>query len=282
LTLKKVVSKKSDKEDGEKQKNKTSKETNSCELNGNHNKTDSINFDVDNTSSLEPNLELDSDTDRNITIDSICTQEDRELENIDVSNENSNEADVKNSENNILEMSIKNSDHVYSPSNSLDDIEFSHDLEDDELKSRNIISPAFYFNISSRAPLHSVNDFDPTLEEDISLPLKETIVIDNSKKRKYEDLLEDNQKSSKVLKLWKIMKYPFQKISMGTLTNENDSTIPKSEVMIKDNKSMISETTVNENNVNEIYKSNGNETETEIGDTTEENTTNKQTFCNIV
>lgn len=95
LTLKKVVSKKSDKDDGEKQKNKTSKELNGTELNGNHNKTDSINFDVDNTSSLEPNLEMDSDTDRNITLDSICTQEDRESENIDVSNENSNEADVK-------------------------------------------------------------------------------------------------------------------------------------------------------------------------------------------
>lgn len=98
LTLKKVVSKKSDKDDGDKQKHKTSKETNDSELNGNHNKTDSINFDVDNTSSLEPNLEMDSDTDRNITIDSICTQEDRESENIDVSNDNSNEADIKNGE----------------------------------------------------------------------------------------------------------------------------------------------------------------------------------------
>lgn len=95
LTLKKVVSKKSDKDDVEKHKNKKSKEING-ELNGNLNKTDSINFDIDNTSSLEPNLEMDSDTDRNITIDSICTQEDRESENIDNSNENSNEADVKN------------------------------------------------------------------------------------------------------------------------------------------------------------------------------------------
>lgn len=100
LTLKKVVSKKSDKDDIEKQ-NKTSKEMNGNEFNGNHNKTDSINFDIDNTSSLEPNLEMDSDTDRNITIDSICTQEDRESENIDVSNENSNEADVKNDEKDI-------------------------------------------------------------------------------------------------------------------------------------------------------------------------------------
>lgn len=102
LTLKKVVSKKSDKDDGgEKQKNKKSEEMNGSELNGNHNKTDSINFDIDNTSSLEPNLEMDSDTDRNITIDSICTQEDRESENIDVSNENSNEADIKQCEKDI-------------------------------------------------------------------------------------------------------------------------------------------------------------------------------------
>lgn len=100
LTLKKVVSKKSDKDDCEKQNHKKSKDTNGS-LNGNHNVTDSINFDVDNTSSLEPNLELDSDTDRNITIDSICTQEDQESENIDVSNENSNEADIKNGEKDI-------------------------------------------------------------------------------------------------------------------------------------------------------------------------------------
>jgi len=98
LTLKKVVSKKTDKDD---EKLKKSVETNGSELNGNHNKTDSINFDVDNTSSLEPNLEMDSDTDRNITIGSICTQEDRESETIDISNENSNEADVKNGENDI-------------------------------------------------------------------------------------------------------------------------------------------------------------------------------------
>lgn len=100
LTLKKVVSKKTDKDD-EKQKLNKSVETNGSELNGNHNKTDSINFDVDNTSSLEPNLEMDSDTDRNITVGSICTQEDRESETIDISNENSNEADVKNSEKDI-------------------------------------------------------------------------------------------------------------------------------------------------------------------------------------
>lgn len=96
LTLKKVVSKKSDKDEAEKHKNNNTKELNGSELNGNHNKTDSINFDVDNTSSLEPYLEMDSDTDRNITIDSVCTQEDRELENIDVSNDNSNETDTKN------------------------------------------------------------------------------------------------------------------------------------------------------------------------------------------
>lgn len=113
LTLKKVVSKKSDKDDGEKQKNKKTNETNGSELNGNHNKTDSINFDVDNTSSLEPNLEMDSDTDRNITIDSICTQDDRESENIDISNENSNEADVKNDEKDAQVSFIHNFNNFY-------------------------------------------------------------------------------------------------------------------------------------------------------------------------
>jgi len=44
---------------------------------------------------------MDSDTDRNITIGSIFTQEDRESETIDISNENSNEADVNNGEKDI-------------------------------------------------------------------------------------------------------------------------------------------------------------------------------------
>jgi len=100
LTLKKVVSKKTDK-DVEKQKLNKSV---SSESNGNHNKTDSINFDVENTSSLEPNFEMDSDTDRNITIGSIRTQEDRESETSYISNENSievNQADVNNGEKDI-------------------------------------------------------------------------------------------------------------------------------------------------------------------------------------
>lgn len=113
LTLKKVVSKKSDKDDGEKQRNQKSKEINGSELNGTHNKTDSINFDIDNTSSLEPNLEMDSDTDRNITIDdSVCTQEDRELEIIDNSNENSIETDLKNGEKDNL-VSFINFEHIF-------------------------------------------------------------------------------------------------------------------------------------------------------------------------
>jgi len=100
LTLKKVVSKKTDK-NGEIQNLNKCVDTNGSELNGNDNKTDSIHFDVDNTSSLEPNFGMDSDTDRNITIGSIFTQEDRESETIDISNENSNEADVNNGEKDI-------------------------------------------------------------------------------------------------------------------------------------------------------------------------------------
>lgn len=277
LILKKVVSKKTDKDDVEKQKNKQSKETNGSELNGNHNKTDSINFDVDNTSSLEPNLEMDSDTDRNITIDSICTQDDQESENIDVSNENSNEADVKNGDKDIQAISTKCSDTPYSPTDSLDDNEYSYGFEDDDLESNNVKSPVSYFNISSRAPLHSNHEFESTLEDDI-LPLEVEI---NEKKRKFEDL---QQKSNKALKLWNIMKYPFQKITIGSSITENKGNISKAEAVIEEEE--IPNTIVYENDANhfeskEINDSNNIETETEVEDTSD-NTIKNFKICNIM
>ncbi|XP_060849282.1 protein ecdysoneless homolog [Rhopalosiphum padi] len=282
LTLKKVVSKKADKDD-EKQKLNKSVETNGSELNGNHNKTDSINFDVDNTSSLEPNLEMDSDTDRNITIGSICTQEDRESETIDISNENSNEADTKNGEKDIQVNSIKCLNIPYSPSDSLDDNEYSHDLEDDDLELNNIRSPASYFNISSRAPLHSTKDLDTTLEDDILL-LDEEVLI-SERKRKFEDLPEQEQKATKILKLWNLMKYPFQKITYGTSISEDEPNISIAEAIVEKENSLEPETAVSEDNSDSVKTEekntqNNSEADGENVDTsTNENT---QKFCNIM
>lgn len=278
LTLKKVVSKKSDKDDVEKQKNHKTKEVNGSELNGNHNKTDSINFDVDNTSSLEPNLEMDSDTDRNITIDdSICTQEDRELENIDVSNENSNETDAKNDDKDNQAMTIKNLDIEYSPSNSLDDLEYSCELEDDDLE--NIKSPtsaASYFNISSRAPLHTDIASDTTIED--ILPLNSQILF-NEKKRKSENLPEYEQKPSKIRKLWNIMKYPFQKVTTGTTSLEYGLNISKADVVTEEEKP-VKIVPENSNEIEEIDQLVDNEKEEEIEDVSEN--VNKQKFCSIM
>ncbi|XP_050429027.1 uncharacterized protein LOC126838561 [Adelges cooleyi] len=235
LTLKKVVSKKTDNVDCEKQKNKKTKETNGNELNGNHNKTDSINFDVDNTSSLEPNLEMDSDTDRNITIGSVCTQEDQESENIDISNENSNEADTKIGDKESQESPMKSSDDIpYSPNVSLDSNDYSHDLDDDdEFDFDNVKSPASYFNISSRAPLHSNIELDITLEEDDIL-VEKGASSSNERKRKFEDSPEREQLPNKVTKFWNIIKFPFHKITTGVLANSNQLNTSEAEIVSKE------------------------------------------------
>ncbi|XP_022164050.1 uncharacterized protein LOC111029383 [Myzus persicae] len=279
LTLKKVVSKKTDKDD---EKLNKSVETNGSELNGNHNKTDSINFDVDNTSSLEPNLEMDSDTDRNITIGSICTQEDRESETIDISNENSNEADVKNSEKDIQVNSIKCLDIPYSPSDSLYDND-SHDLEYDDSELNNIESPASYFNISARAPLHSYKDLDTTFEDDILLLEKE--VLNNERKRKFEDLAEQEQKSTKIIKLWNLMKYPFQKITYGTSISEDKSNISIAEIIVEKENSVEPETADCESNSDNAKNEEKNtQNNVESGEDSEDTSinVNTQKFCNIM
>jgi len=284
LTLKKVVSKKTDKDEVEKQKNNKSKETNNSELNGNHNKTDSINFDIDNTSSLEPNLEMDSDTDRNITIDSICTQDDQESENIDVSNENSNEADIKTSEKDIQAISIKCSDIPYSPSDSLDDNEYSHNLEndDDDLESNNIKSPLSYLNISARAPLHSNSDFESTLEDEI-LPLEEIEFI--RKKRKFEGLHEQEQKSNKALRIWNIMKYPFQKITVGGSVIENKGNISEAQAVIEDEEEHTVPIQLCENDSNnseEMNEPNNTDIETEVNNASDNTIKKNFEICNLM
>lgn len=180
-------------------------------------------------------------------------------------------------------ISVKCLDIPYSPNDSLDDIEYLHDLNDDEdLKSNDIQSPLAIFNISSRAPLHSNNEFD-ILDDDI-LPVEELEI--NLRKRKIEDSLEQEHNSGKVLKLWNIMKYPFQKITIGSSINKNEANISKAEIVTEeDEKFILPETAVHEydsNNlkVEDINTSNGVETKPAIEDASE-NTIIKK-YCSIM
>eukprot|EP00102_Acyrthosiphon_pisum_P020582 XP_016657792.1 PREDICTED: uncharacterized protein LOC107883005 [Acyrthosiphon pisum] len=216
LTLKKVVSKKTDK-DVEKQKLSESVETNGSEFNGNHSKTDTINFDVDNTSSLDPNFEMDSDTDLNITIGSIRTQEDQESETNYILNENPievNQADVSDGEKDIQVKSIKNLDVPYHNK--------SHELKDNNSELDIIASPASSYNISARAPIRSYKNLDSVLENDNFI--LENEILNNKRKRKFEDSAEEDQKSTKIRKLWSLMKYPFQKKTYCTSKTEEKNT----------------------------------------------------------
>lgn len=174
---------------------------------------------------------------------------------------------------------MKNLDVEYSPSNSLGDIEYSCDLEDDDLE--NIKSPtsaASYFNISSRAPLHTDIPFDTTLEEDILL-LNSQIEF-KEKKRKSEDLPEYEQNPSKIRKLWNIMKYPFQKVTTGTTNVEHELNISKAEVVTEKENPIVQEVEIILENSNENEEID-TEKEEEIEEVSE-NIVNKQKFCSIM
>lgn len=178
-------------------------------------------------------------------------------------------------------MSTRSIDNVYSPSDSLEDIEYSHDLEDVDLDSDNIKSPGSFFNISSRAPLHSADEFDITFEEDI-LPLKTQVLI-NENKRKYEDQSEPGQKSSKMLKLWNIMKYPFQKITVGTSVTDNESSVSKAEIITEKENSETPITSDNKNDISETDETDTTEVETQAEtEKTSENDKNITKFCRIM
>lgn len=187
-------------------------------------------------------------------------------------------------------------DIPYSPNDSLDDNEYSHDLEDDDLELNNVLSPVSFFNISSRAPLHSNNELELSVDDDDDVLFRlrkdeeDTYQERNNiieKKRKCEDSEIPEQKSNKVLKLWNIMKYPFQNITFGTSVNENETNISEAEVVEEDENSKVPETAVCENNsdhleeAEEIIESNNTETETE-NVVTSENTVNKQNFCSVM
>lgn len=176
-------------------------------------------------------------------------------------------------------LSINCSGIPYSPSNSLDDTEYSHDLEDEDIELNNEKSPVSYFNISSRAPLHSLKELDSTLEDDI-LSFEEVII--NERKRKFEDSIEEQElKSSKIRKLWNIMKYPFQKIITDT-SRENESNVSNAELVIQ-KESLVSEIEEriinNEKETERINTSNNPEIAVE---NSSECTTNTQKFCSIM
>jgi len=142
---------------------------------------------------------------------------------------------------------------------------------------------ASYFKLSPRAPLHSHEDLDTTLEDDILLLEEEALT--NERKRKFEDLPEQEQKSTKILKLWNLMKYPFQKITYGTSIKEGESNISKAEIIAEKETSFEPETAVCENNIDTVKteeknSQNNSEADEEIEDISEN--VNTQKFCNIM
>lgn len=128
------------------------------------------------------------------------------------------------------------------------------------------------------------NELDATFEDDI-LPLEEVVI--NEKKRKLEELTE-NQTPSKILKLWNIVKSPFHKITIGTLTNENILNISKAEViteeeiLIEPNIDKKCKTNSYNLETEEINKSHTPEEETDIENNISGNVVSKQKFCSIM
>lgn len=156
-------------------------------------------------------------------------------------------------------------------------------MEDVDLDLDNIESPTPYFNISARAPLHPFKDLDTTFEDDILLPDKE--VLNSERKRKFEDLAEQEQKSTKIIKLWNLMKYPFQKVTYGTSINEDKSNISIAEIIVEKENSIEPETAVCENSSdNAKPEENNTQNNFEAGEEIEDIPTNVNTqkFCNIM
>lgn len=151
-------------------------------------------------------------------------------------------------------------------------------MEEEDIELNNVKSPASYFNISSRAPLHSLKELDSTLEDDI-LSFEEVII--NERKRKFEDSSEQEQKSSKIRKLWNIMKYPFQKITTGTL-RENESNVSSAELVFQ-NESIVSQIAERKNNNEKETEGINTLNNPEIAvENNSECTTNTRNFCSIM
>lgn len=151
-------------------------------------------------------------------------------------------------------------------------------MEDEDIELNNVKSPASYFNISSRAPLHSLKELDSTLEDDI-LSFEEVII--NERKRKFDNSSEQEQKSSKIRKLWGIMKYPFQKIIASGALSENELNVSNSELVIQ-KESIVSQIVEHKNN-SEKDTEGLNTSNPEIAvENNSECTTNTRNFCNIM
>ncbi|XP_050063625.1 uncharacterized protein LOC114128992 [Aphis gossypii] len=258
----------------------------------------------------------DSDKNSNTTITSTGAQEDQEAGSTDISNQYhklDEKSDVKENPVN----SIKGLDVPHSPSDSLDDNEYSHDSENDDLELNNsksstscsnvssraslhsdmdlasaseddillqdeevlIRSPSSYLEISSRAPLHSEGVLATAFEDDILLQDEEVLI--NERKRKFEDLPEQEEKPTKIRKLWNFMKYPFQKItSFSTSISENEPNTSITEAIAGKKNSLEPETAVCENN-SDIVKP-VEETSQNNSETDGENEDTSQKFCKIM
>jgi len=158
-------------------------------------------------------------------------------------------------------------------------------LQDEEVLIR---LPTTYFKITSRAPLHADMDLDTSFEDDILLQDKEVLI--NERKRKFEDSPEQEEKPTKIRKLWNFMKYPFQKItSFSTSISENEPNISidevKTEAIARKKNSFEPEIAVWENNSDSIKPEEKNsqynsETDVENEDTSTNETS--QQFCKIM
>jgi len=149
-------------------------------------------------------------------------------------------------------------------------------LQDEEVLIR---SPSSYLQISSRAPLHSDGVSATAFEDDILLQDEEVLI--NERKRKFKDLPEQEEKPTKIHKLWNFMKYPFQKI---TSISENEPNISINKVITEaiagKKNSLEPETAVCENNSDSVKpeeKTSQNNSETDG-----ENEDTSQKFCKIM
>jgi len=125
---------------------------------------------------------------------------------------------------------------------------------------------------------------DTSFKDNILLQDEEVLI--NERKRKFEDLPEQEEKPTKKRKLWNLMKYPFQKItSFNTSISENEPNISMDEVIAGIKNSLKPETAVCENNSDNVKaeeknSQNNSETDGENEDTSTNETS--QQFCKIM
>jgi len=102
-----------------------------------------------------------------------------------------------------------------------------------------------------KTPLHSDTGLD-TLFKDYNLLQDEEVLI-NERKQKFEDLPEQEEKPTKIRKLWNLMKYPFQKVtSFNTSISENEPNISIDEAIAGKKNSLELDTGVCENNSDSV------------------------------